>query len=47
LHSGWAELPPPVFPNYYPFTDGPADAQRLLEGTTAYWRRIDGANPEC
>jgi glucose-6-phosphate 1-dehydrogenase len=40
IHEGWANLPPPAFPNYYPFTDGPDDAQRLLEGTQAQWRSI-------
>ena len=33
IHEGWANLPPPKFPNYYPFTDGPDEANRLLEGT--------------
>lgn len=41
--DGWAELPPPVFPNYYPFTDGPEEAQRLLAGTTARWRSLTEA----
>ena len=41
LHQGWAALPRPAFPNYYPFTDGPDEAQRLLEGTTARWRSLD------
>jgi len=27
--AGWAQLPPPTFPNYYPFTDGPDEARRL------------------
>src|SRR5262249_1449535 len=25
IHDGWAQLPPPSFPNYYPFTDGPEE----------------------
>ncbi|MGE0820595.1 MAG: glucose-6-phosphate dehydrogenase [Candidatus Binatia bacterium] len=41
IHEGWANLPPPPFPNYYPFTDGPDDAQRLLEGTQARWRPLN------
>ncbi|MGH7803656.1 MAG: glucose-6-phosphate dehydrogenase [Candidatus Binatia bacterium] len=41
IHQGWAALPRPVFPNYYPFTDGPDEAARLLEGTTARWRSLD------
>ena len=28
------------FPNYYPFTDGPDEANRLLEGTQARWRLL-------
>ena len=41
IHEGWANLPPPTFPNYYPFTDGPDEAQRLLEGTGAKWRSME------
>jgi glucose-6-phosphate 1-dehydrogenase len=40
IHHGWANLPPPHFPNYYPFTDGPDEANRLLEGTQARWRPL-------
>jgi len=40
IHQGWASLPPPNFPNYYPFTDGPDEANRLLEGTQARWRSL-------
>jgi glucose-6-phosphate 1-dehydrogenase len=40
IHQGWASLPQPVFPNYYPFTDGPDEANRLLEGTQARWRSL-------
>ena len=40
IHQGWANLPPPQFPNYYPFTDGPDEANRLLEGTQARWRSL-------
>jgi glucose-6-phosphate 1-dehydrogenase len=39
LH-GWAALPPPTFPNYYPFTDGPDEANRLMAGTGASWRPL-------
>lgn len=38
--DGWAALPPPSFPNYYPFTDGPEEAARLLDGTQARWRPL-------
>jgi glucose-6-phosphate 1-dehydrogenase len=40
IHEGWANLPPPTFPNYYPFTDGPDEANRLLTGTQAVWRSL-------
>jgi glucose-6-phosphate 1-dehydrogenase len=40
IHEGWAQLPPPKFPNYYPFTDGPEEASRLLAGTQAQWRSL-------
>ena len=40
IHEGWANLPAPTFPNYYPFTDGPDEAQRLFEGTQAQWRSV-------
>ena len=38
--QGWANLPPPKFPNYYPFTDGPEEANRLMEGTQTEWRQV-------
>jgi glucose-6-phosphate 1-dehydrogenase len=38
--DGWAHLPPPQFPNYYPFSEGPIEAERLMEGTSARWRPI-------
>jgi glucose-6-phosphate 1-dehydrogenase len=40
IHQGWAALPPPHFPNYYPFTDGPEEANHLLAGTQAKWRPL-------
>ena len=40
IHDGWANLPPPTFPNYYPFTDGPDEAARLFEGTQGRWRPL-------
>jgi len=30
INEGWSRLPPPVFPNYEPATQGPAEASRLL-----------------
>jgi glucose-6-phosphate 1-dehydrogenase len=46
IHEGWAALPPPTFPNYYPFTDGPDEASRLFEGTRARWRPLESAKIE-
>ncbi len=46
IHEGWAALPPPTFPNYYPFTDGPDEANRLFEGTRARWRPLESAKTE-
>jgi hypothetical protein len=40
--NGWAALPPPTFPNYYPFSDGPEEANHLMVGT-AHWRSIAAA----
>ncbi|MFQ5851088.1 MAG: glucose-6-phosphate dehydrogenase [Candidatus Binatia bacterium] len=40
IHEGWANFPPPKFPNYCPFTDGPEEANRLMEGTRAQWRPL-------
>jgi glucose-6-phosphate 1-dehydrogenase len=37
--DGWAELPPPAFPNYDPFTDGPEEANHLVAGL-APWRPL-------
>ena len=38
--AGWGAQSPPQFPNYDAGTWGPAEAERLLEGTNAKWRRL-------
>ncbi len=38
--ESWANLPPPKLPNYSPFTDGPGEITRLVEGTQAQWRPL-------
>ena len=43
IHEGWAQLPPPKFPNYYPFTDGPDEANRLFGDRDATWRSLRDA----
>jgi glucose-6-phosphate 1-dehydrogenase len=40
IHEGWAELPHPTFPNYFPFSDGPDEANRLMHGFASGWRPI-------
>ncbi len=36
----WQGTPPPAFPNYEAGTWGPAEADRLFEGTGTGWRRL-------
>ncbi len=43
IHEGWARLPPPKFPNYYPFTNGPDEANRLFDFSEAGWRSLRDA----
>jgi glucose-6-phosphate 1-dehydrogenase len=38
--AGWRAQPPSQFPNYAAGTWGPVEAERLLEGTNAKWRRL-------
>ena len=38
--DAWAALPPPSFPNYYPFSEGPEEATHLFVGTNAQWRPL-------
>ncbi|MFZ2642417.1 MAG: glucose-6-phosphate dehydrogenase [Verrucomicrobiia bacterium] len=38
--AGWQQAPPPAFPNYAAGSWGPAEADRLMEGTGAKWRRL-------
>ncbi len=38
--DGWDALPAPTFPNYYPFTEGPVEAARLMDGGNGQWRGI-------
>ena len=33
IQDGWSKLPDPVFPNYEPASQGPAEARRLLNPT--------------
>jgi glucose-6-phosphate 1-dehydrogenase len=38
--EGWDKLPAPRFPNYYPFTDGPDEVDRLLQDSSTGWRPL-------
>jgi glucose-6-phosphate 1-dehydrogenase len=40
VQQGWADSPPPSFPNYTPFSDGPEEANRLFEGTAGSWHPL-------
>jgi glucose-6-phosphate 1-dehydrogenase len=40
LQQAWAKLPPPKFPNYAPYSDGPKEAERLFDGIPSCWRPI-------
>jgi glucose-6-phosphate 1-dehydrogenase len=42
IQDGWASSPPPTFPNYEPFSDGPEEANRLFAGTDGCWRPLQG-----
>ncbi len=44
IHHGWASLPPPEFPNYEPFSDGPGEAAHLASGTVGGWRCLPAAS---
>jgi glucose-6-phosphate 1-dehydrogenase len=39
--EGWAAMPPPHFPNYYPFTDGPEEAEHVASAVGVQWRPLD------
>ena len=40
IMAAWRQPPPPGFPNYAAGSWGPAEADRLMEGTSAKWRRL-------
>jgi glucose-6-phosphate 1-dehydrogenase len=40
IMAAWRQAPPPAFPNYAAGSWGPAEADRLMEGTGAKWRRL-------
>jgi glucose-6-phosphate 1-dehydrogenase len=40
IHHAWAESSP-ALPTYAPFSDGPEEANRLMDGIAANWRPMD------
>ena len=40
VKRAWANSPPPVFPNYAPGSDGPADAAKLFGDAQTAWRPV-------
>ena len=40
IEEAWAQLPPPVFPNYAAGTGGPEAATELLGSNHRYWREL-------
>jgi glucose-6-phosphate 1-dehydrogenase len=38
--EGWANLPPPKFPNYEAGSWGPREADELIERDGRQWRRL-------
>ena len=46
IEEAWAQLPPPVFPNYAAGSEGPVEADALIAGDHRAWRRLsEGASP--
>jgi glucose-6-phosphate 1-dehydrogenase len=46
IEEAWAQLPPPVFPNYAAGTSGPAEADTLIAGDHRRWRRLEDRVPK-
>jgi glucose-6-phosphate 1-dehydrogenase len=40
IEDAWAKLPAPSFPNYAAGSDGPIEADQLIEGDRRAWRRL-------
>ena len=40
IEEAWAELPPPQFPNYPAGSEGPEDADKLIQFDRHQWRRL-------
>ena len=42
IEEAWQELPPPKFPNYAAGSEGPEEANRLIEVGEKKWRALQG-----
>jgi glucose-6-phosphate 1-dehydrogenase len=40
IEEAWAQLPAPAFPNYAAGSDGPAEADALIQGGQRAWRKL-------
>jgi len=40
IEKAWAELPRPAFPNYAAGSEGPQEANQLLEKNGHHWRPL-------
>jgi glucose-6-phosphate 1-dehydrogenase len=46
IEEAWAELPTPQFPNYAAGSEGPEDADKLIQYDQHRWRRLKRDSPE-
>jgi glucose-6-phosphate 1-dehydrogenase len=46
IEEAWAELPPPQFPNYPAGSEGPEDADKLIQFDRHQWHRLKRDSPE-
>jgi glucose-6-phosphate 1-dehydrogenase len=44
IEDAWAQLPPPQFPNYAAYSDGPAEADKLIRYDRKRWRPLKRDN---
>jgi len=47
LQKAWEKMPPPKFPNYAPFSEGPAEADKLFSDPCTGWRAIAEEMPHA
>ena len=44
IEEAWAQLPPPSFPNYASGSDGPSDADAMIQYDRKRWRPLQREN---